>query len=83
MTRTADPYFALQADRGQPDNVTEAYYDFVDSFADDAVSMDYINQAWEARCTRRRAEQGWDTFFDTQAYAQGYRDDAPWLGEVA
>ena len=78
MARTCDPYFSLQPDRGQPDAVTEEYYEFVESYRDEAVSQDFIAQAWEARCIRRRQAQGWDTFFDAQAYAQGLRDDAPW-----
>ena len=41
------------ADHGQPDDVTEEYYEFVESYRDEAVSDLFIANAWEARLARR------------------------------
>lgn len=65
MARTSDPYFHLQADRGQPDNVSEAYSDFLFD-CDEAGITDpaEIARLWDARCEREAASRfrAWDRY---------------------
>jgi hypothetical protein len=49
MAATYNPYFALEADHGQADAVTEAYYNFLDDAADEGLSPEEAEAAWAAR----------------------------------
>lgn len=49
MAATSSPYFHLEADRGQPDPVTEVFYDFVSDMQEDGYTHDEIMAHWDRR----------------------------------
>lgn len=65
MARTYNPYYGLEADRGQPDNVSEAYGDFADDCAEAGITdQEEVKRLWDARCERERASRfrAWDRY---------------------
>lgn len=60
MAHTHNPYFHLEADHGQPDNVQEAWYDHLDAARDRGLSDDEAREEWdrlEAHRARSRLQQ--------------------------
>lgn len=51
--KTASAYAAMQPDRGQPDNLSEAYSDFVANLEDEGVADPAeVDRLWGEHCRR-------------------------------